>query len=276
MATITSTRLPSNAADTIGDGAPQLTAVSENWQDAWKTHLQQLPQRFAHHGLLSGSTPAATGEHFVAHVSVEITGILSVNNDVVAVDATDATTAQELLSHFGPASFLGQVPLELKSAVEQLYHSTVCARSEWWVRSFATPLPPATHETRPLGPDDAELIAGRLDPRYEPGWRTMLKSQPCEGLFFDEELVALAAAPYIGGGVAEVGWVRTIEPFRRRGFGRAVAASLLHRLSGLGITHAVLLVAANNTSAQGMYGDLGFSKQETLVRLSGWRRQNSQ
>lgn len=66
--------------------------------------------------------------------------------------------------------------------------------------------------------------------------------------------------------VGYIGMLAVTKEYRRKGLGRALVQRILRRMRGMGCTSATLETEVTNTTAGKLYNDLGFVRDEFLVR----------
>ncbi len=129
--------------------------------------------------------------------------------------------------------------------------------------------PPQPHEelARPFQPEDAEAVA-RLAryvsgddpaaPVTEKQLRRVRRRRHQHVLFTAGKAVSIAGSNGKGIAAFQILGVATAPDYRNNGFARAVCASLIRSMAGLGVKRTVIFTARNNAAARHCYKGLGF------------------
>ena len=66
--------------------------------------------------------------------------------------------------------------------------------------------------------------------------------------------------------VGYIGMLAVTKEYRRKGIGKALVHRILRRMRGMGCTSATLETEVTNVTAGKLYNELGFVREEFLVR----------
>ena len=146
----------------------------------------------------------------------------------------------------------------------------------FWLFHFApdAAVPPIDAEVRPLGVE----YAGRVAHAWSgPEWdatayvRSRIEAGPAYAVFVQGEPVAWTLTHSETPKVSVIGFLHVLEPFRRKGFARAVTSAIVHDVLRRGKV-PTLHVKTDNAASLELTARMGFSKVKHQVFAEGMMR----